>query len=148
MVNVMGIIGLTVGLILWIPCVILTSLMIGGLVTGLCFSEYDVGNVISCTFGQIIVAVVFAIPSVIGGIILFVYFYNKFEKKIPVKTIMKSHSKPIINTKPVLPKQTKVKQTKVKPVLQNKPLEILKERLVKGEITVDEFNNLKSELGL
>jgi hypothetical protein len=142
----MGIIGLTVGLILWIPCVILTLFMIGGLVTGICFSEYDTADAISCTFMQIIIAVVFAIPSVIGGIILFVYFYNKYEKKFPVKTIMKSHSKPIINTKPVLSKQTKVKSDKVKYVSHNTPLEILKERLAKGEITIDEYNEIKSAL--
>jgi uncharacterized membrane protein len=135
--------------------------MIGGLVTGSCFSEYDTSNAISCTFGQIIVAIVFAIPSGIIGVIILIMLSDIFEKKNTGKIIMKTSSKPITKTmffkdnvlpvpvrttkQSVLPKSSKV-SSKVKPTSPNLSLEILKKRLVCGEITVEEFNELKSIL--
>lgn len=147
----MGIIGLTIGLILWIPCVILMLFMIGGLVTGSCFSEYDItGNAISCTFGQIIVAVVLVIPSVIGGLFLLANFGGSSDEKSTFTETRKSANllpnrspKNIKDTQPVLPKGFN-KSSKVKSTSQDIALEILKTRLTSGEITIDEFNKLKS----
>ena len=123
-----------------------------------------IGNIIgendSWALG-IVVYVFVGLPTTIGLWWLWVRISSRKNSKYTseyIPTVTKSIPTHITNTSPILPKQTKVKQTKVKqtkvkqtkvkPVPQNKPLEILKERLVKGEITIDEFNNLKSELGL
>jgi hypothetical protein len=135
-----------------------------------------IGNIIgeedSWALG-IVVYVFVGLPTTIGAWWLWARISSRknsgYTSEYVPEVVTKSIPKYIINTSPVLPKQTtrvkqtrvkqtrvkqtrvkqtRVKQTRVKHVLQNNPLEILKERLVKGEISIDEFNNLKSELGL